>query len=359
MEMQRIYLELQPLHEQGRMKSLKSTEQGYLKCHSNMHSIVQNWYKAHTHEFETYPPSPTAIIATPKIVQRVCAINFALQGIKKDLCDHVEQSYWLTAPRLRWLSMGQCLRLNALEYYPEEMDVVCPLLFPGARRWLIEQEKSLEELEAEEKEEEESDDTEEEGEEKEGEGKDGEGKRKTVSRSSHKQRKRKEGNKQNNKEEEEEEDDEDDDGPAAVVSSQYFRNLMQEVHVLSPSSLCGFGTIHSHHNPNSAFHFTQPVHLYTQETKKSKNTTSSTTSSRRPRPLPVWLNEAEVQMRISLLERITLTYEACAIYHGNNLMDDAQHSFYTWLFQQSSQTIETAMKIMHTHDVEQMLRIVL
>jgi hypothetical protein len=38
-------------------------------------------------------------------------------------------------------------------------------------------------------------------------------------------------------------------------------------------------------------------------------------------------------------------------------MNDASEQFYAWLFEQGTQTIELAMKMMHTHDIEQMFRI--
>ena len=271
------WLELKPLHSQGKIKIKNAINDAYIKCDNSIKKIINKWFSDHMYEFESYSPSPSSIISTPKIISKVSSINRAMQNIKNELTIHLRDSYWVASPRTRWLDMSQCFRLNALEYYPDELDVFVSVLFPGARRWLIEQEKTLEELENED-EDIESDDTEED----------------------------EEGNAVNPTIEEEEGDSDDEEVVNNVVSGQYFRNLMQEVHVLQPSTLCGFGCV-SHHGTThgmDAFHFTKHVQLFTESTKDGKR--------RKPRPLPVWLNEAEMQMRDSLLERVTLAYEACS-----------------------------------------------
>ena len=297
MEMQRTWLELKPLHLQGKLKIKTKLQELFVKCDLKIKKILNKWYAEHMYNYEPYSPSPHAVISTSKIISKISTLNGHLQHIYKELTTHLQESYWLTSPRTRWLSMEQCFQLNALEYYPDTIDAVVPLLFPGARRWLLEQEKSLQQLEDEE-EDMESDDTAEEDEDEENNNM-----------------------KNKNKNEGEEGEVEEDEDLSTVVSGQHFRNLMKEVHVLPPSTLCGFGCV-NHHNTlhgKDAFHFTTPVQLFTTGGKQGTTTTVINPASgdtvechtRQPRPLPLWLNEAVVQMRVSLLERVTLAYEAC------------------------------------------------
>ena len=217
------------------------------KCDSRIRKTVAQRYSENVDEHhEQWPPSPLSMIKTSKILQRVRALSTTLQGIKADLSKHLRDSFWTAAPRTRWLDMDQTFRLNALEFYPDDMDHMVPLLFPGARRWLIEPENKLKGTEEEE--DPESDDTEE----------DEEG-RPLVQ-------------KNNNPDDDEDEDDEEDN---TVVSGQYFRNLMQEVHVLPASTLCGFGTTQHHQNHHGAdgFYFGRPIQLFTNRKKLSSEKT--------------------------------------------------------------------------------------
>ena len=330
MEMQRIWLELRPLYDQGRMDRIpgqSDMKDLYGKCDSRIRKTVAQWYSENVDEHhEQWPPSPLSMMKTSKILQRVRALSTTLQGIKADLSKHLRDSFWTAAPRTRWLDMDQIFRLNALEFYPDDMDHMVPLLFPGARRWLIEPENKLKGTEEEE--DPESDDTEE----------DEEG-RPLVK-------------KNNNPDDDEDEEDEEDN---TVVSGQYFRNLMQEVHVLPASTLCGFGTTQHHQNHHGAdgFYFGSPIQLFTNRKKLS----SEKTVVRTPRPLATWLKEAELQMRRTLLDRVKHAYEVCSVFHGNNLASEAGDAFYAWLQEQGVQALVLAMRIMYTQEIEQMFRI--
>ena len=349
-EMQRIWLELRPLCDQKTLRQIRGVSGGevneiYLKCDKQIRKIISKWYNENQVEHEGYPPSPLSMLKTNKILLRVEGIHRTLQNVKKDVVLHLQDVYWSNAPRTRYLDMEQCLRLNALEYYPDEMDHVVALLFPGVRRFLIEPENGLNGDQENDNNEEdvESDDTEED----------------------------EEGNPLVLKNDEEE--DEDDDVIETVVSGQHFRNMMQEVHVLPPSTLCGFGTKshHSNHHGADGFYFTTPVELFTKGAKSTTAGTASTAGTkikkskktnnngtRTPRPLVSWLSECETAMRVTLLDRITHAYEVCSIYHENNLATEASESFFEWLKEQSTQVVEISMKIMHTHEMEQMFRII-
>jgi len=145
-EMQRIWLELRPLYDQSKLRTVNQgeCEETYVKCDKSIRKLLKHWYehpKDEDHQY--YAPSPNTMLQTPRVLQRVEMLNKTLQQIKIDVLTHVRDDYYSTAPRTRYLDMKQCLRLNALEYYPDELDHVVTQLFPGARRWLIEPESAL------------------------------------------------------------------------------------------------------------------------------------------------------------------------------------------------------------------------
>ena len=62
------WLELKPLHSQGKIKIKNAINDAYIKCDNSIKKIINKWFSDHMYEFESYSPSPSSIISTPKII---------------------------------------------------------------------------------------------------------------------------------------------------------------------------------------------------------------------------------------------------------------------------------------------------
>ena len=346
-DLQRTWLKLKSLHDCGAMslsmavagEGSKSARESFQENEKKLLHLLDQWWQQN----KGHEPSPNQIMKTPRVVARISAINRGFSKVQLVMEDALQQQFWLNCPRTRRLSIDQCFRFNSLRFYPNEMDTFVSLVFPGARRLLVEPIPETRPVTAENTVEDNSSDN---------DGDDMSTGEIGLSDS-----------------ESSDDDDDNDDTLAGdgVLSGQHFSNLMKEVHVMPPSNLLGFGlrsgresSITQNGNTQNAFFFKSPVQLFK---KKKSSVHDQSIDFWDPKPLVVWLSDTESKMRHSLIDAVDHCYNACAMFSqtlNDNEADDiheAASAFYSWLFFQPAQVIVISMNLLFTGEVGSALRL--